>query len=190
LAERQNQDPRFSNVRLIPPTIELEAGGSIDGGDFTLELKVTPGHTIDHLSVWLPVQRLLLAGDAAEYPIPYCDQRSDIATFVTTLRQLKGLNPTVVIPCHGGPTDSGLLDRNIAYFVRLDAITREAIVAGVIPGDWKQRVNVADNIGYSFEQAMLDLGIDPSTISEFYRNSHQLAIRSTIARVMTGSPAL
>ncbi|HZJ49394.1 MAG TPA: MBL fold metallo-hydrolase [Actinomycetota bacterium] len=43
----------------------------IDGGDLRLDLVETPGHTEDHVSVWIPQLRLLLAGDAVEHPFPH-----------------------------------------------------------------------------------------------------------------------
>ena len=43
---------------------------SLHGGDLTLELLHTPGHTPDHVAVWIPEIKTCLAVDTVEHPIP------------------------------------------------------------------------------------------------------------------------
>ena len=55
-----------------PPTLRscFSVNGRllIDGGDLTLALLPTPGHTIDHYALYIPEINTLLAADAAELP--------------------------------------------------------------------------------------------------------------------------
>src|SRR5581483_7943869 len=65
LTAKTAQDSAFASVRLVPPTLTFATGLRIHGGDLTLELLPTPGHAEDHVSIWIPELRVLLAGDSA-----------------------------------------------------------------------------------------------------------------------------
>ncbi|MDB5074023.1 MAG: putative beta-lactamase-like domain protein [Chloroflexi bacterium] len=191
LAKRQQQEPALANVRLVPPTIEIPSGCTIDGGDMTIELIPTPGHVGDHVSVWIPEIRLLLAGDAAEHPFPYCGEQSNIDVFLQSLRRLRELRPAIVIPCHGGQSNEGLLIRNMQYFNRLDATIRSAqLQRGLEPGWYDKEGDLGEFIGFPFELAVREQGSDPASITDFYRSSHNKAIRAVAARVAAGEPPL
>jgi len=185
LRQRQQAEPRYAAVRLIPPTVTFSDRLRIDGGDLTLELIPTPGHTDDHVAVWIPELRLLLAGDAAEQPIPYVNAPSDLPTLRASIRLLAALDPATVIPCHGGTTDPGLLARNLAYFDLLDRTVGSAAAEGRVPRDWATRENLPDALGLPYEEALRAVGIDPATVSEpdFYRASHLRAVRAVVANL-------
>jgi glyoxylase-like metal-dependent hydrolase (beta-lactamase superfamily II) len=122
-ARRELQPGRFDDLILTPPDFTVGDGGlTIRGGDLTLVLVHTPGHTEDHFSVWIPELRLVLAGDAAEYPYPHIDTPDGIAEARASLVRLQRLDPLYVVPCHGGTTDPALLGRNIEY---LDAVVAD-----------------------------------------------------------------
>jgi glyoxylase-like metal-dependent hydrolase (beta-lactamase superfamily II) len=190
LDERKRAEPYLANVRLVPPTIVVESGCTIDGGDLSLVLIPTPGHTADHMSVWLPNIGLLLAGDAAEHPYPYCGLDADIDVLLASISMLKSLQPSIVIPCHGGTTSPDLLDRNIAYFAKLDRIVRQAVNTRTLPAEWKTIAAPDEAIGYHFAQSIHDQGSDPLSISDFYKTSHVLAVQATIRRVLGGGQPL
>jgi glyoxylase-like metal-dependent hydrolase (beta-lactamase superfamily II) len=191
LAERKSREPDLARVRLVPPTIEVEGRCVIDGGDLTIEIIPTPGHTDDHISVWIPEIRMLLTGDAAEHPFPYCGKRADIDTLLESLHILRQLRPATVIPCHGGPSDQGLLVRNARYFTRLDRAIRHAQDAeSLAPGWYAASIDLGAQIGYSFEAAVQEQGSNPAGISDFYRESHNLAIRAVASRAERGKPPL
>ena len=124
LARGRAREPgRFDEVVLVPPDITAgDSGLTIHGGDLTLVLLHTPGHTDDHLSVWIPELRVVLAGDAAEHPWPHVDTPDGIAQARASLVRLQQLDPLYVLPCHGGTTEPALLERNIAY---LDAVAAD-----------------------------------------------------------------
>jgi glyoxylase-like metal-dependent hydrolase (beta-lactamase superfamily II) len=117
------QPGRFDDLSLTPPDLTIGDGGlTIRGGDLTLELVHTPGHTEDHFSVWIPELRTVLAGDAAEHPFPHIDTPAGIAQARASLVRLQALEPVHVLPCHGDTSDPALLGRNIAY---LDAVAAD-----------------------------------------------------------------
>jgi glyoxylase-like metal-dependent hydrolase (beta-lactamase superfamily II) len=128
---------RFAGFVPTPPNIVVgDAGLTIDGGDLTLALVHTPGHTEDHFSIWIPELRLVLAGDAAESPFPHLDTPAGLAGARASLLRLQALDPWHVLPCHGGTTEPDLLARNIAYIDAVLAdpaltLTDAASIAGV-----------------------------------------------------------
>lgn len=184
LLEKQRAEPRFASVRLVPPMITFTGELTIEGGDATLHLIPTPGHTPDHIAVWVPEMRTLLAGDAAEHPFPCVGQPETLPQLRQSLRQLEALRPTTVIPCHGGTTDAGLLARNLAYFDTLERHARDAVSTATLPPDWRTLEDLPAQLGLSYEQAVQFAGADPASISAVYRAFHLEAARAMVATVL------
>jgi glyoxylase-like metal-dependent hydrolase (beta-lactamase superfamily II) len=178
LQERQAKEPRLAAVTLTPPTLTFTDRLEIDGGDLTLEMIPTPGHTPDHVAVWLPEIRLLLAGDAAEYPFPHIDNAADLPVLRASLHELAALDPATVIPCHGGVTTPDLIARNLAYF---DEVARRAQVtldATGMPSGPEQ--DMPERIGFAYADALAFTSADPAATPDFYRRFHQSAVRVTL----------
>lgn len=111
---------RFDEVVATPPSVlHGDDGLVLDGGDVKIELLHTPGHTDDHVSLYLREPRILLAGDAAEVPFPHIDTPAGLSQARASLDRLVALNPLHVLPCHGGTIDPVVLERNIAW---IDAV--------------------------------------------------------------------
>jgi len=183
LAKKQAEDPRFASVRLVPPTISFEGELRIDCGDLTLHLIPAPGHSPDQIVVWIPAVRLLLATDAAEHPIPYVHEPATVPQLRQTLHDLVDLHPTIVLPCHGGATSPDLLSRNIAYFDALEQRVRAALAAGEVSAESADRADLPELIGMPIAEMARIAGIDPATVSDFYRNSHLLAVRALLVHL-------
>ncbi|KAB2383681.1 MBL fold metallo-hydrolase [Actinomadura montaniterrae] len=118
LQEKATAEQRFAGVRLVEPTVTFTDTLTLQGGDLTLHLLHTPGHTDDHIAVWIPELLLCIAGDAAEDPIPEVTSAhaDDLRRLCLSLRRLRGLKPSIVLPSHGETTDPLLLERNLGYF--------------------------------------------------------------------------
>ncbi|MFD4961011.1 MBL fold metallo-hydrolase [Microbacterium sp. NPDC058389] len=117
--------------------------GRVDGVDaaipsesvprgFAPELVVHDGHAPGHTAVWLPEQRVLVAGDMLsdlELPLPFAPD--DLDSYVAALDRLApyAAQAAVVIPGHGTPGGDAL--------ARLDADRRylNDVVAGRAPAD-------------------------------------------------------
>jgi glyoxylase-like metal-dependent hydrolase (beta-lactamase superfamily II) len=133
LAEFAAAEPDiFGEVRLTPPTLLFDGTLTLDGGDLTLELIPTPGHTPDHISVWIPQIATLLAGDAAELPFPFAAQPAELPTLRASLARLAGLPAATALYCHA-PVSSGpkVIRDNLAYFDQLEEACRAALGRGV-----------------------------------------------------------
>lgn len=108
--------------------------------------------------MWIPELRFLLAADALEFPFPYVEKDADLPVLLATMRDLRALDPAVVLPCHGGQHDASLVEHNLAYFARLAA-----------------------HPDTTFEEALADLGLADVPNADFYRDLHGLNVRATRA---------
>jgi glyoxylase-like metal-dependent hydrolase (beta-lactamase superfamily II) len=177
LADMQGREPgRFDDVRYAPPTILFDERLTIDGGDLTLDLFATPGHTPDHLSLYIPEIATLLAGDAAEWPFPFARAAATLPAMRASLAHLAALDPAVALYCHA-PERSGpaLLRANIAYFDQLEARCREALARGLPPRP-AEGEDVAALIGYQVAEA-LPTGTGMGVVPAFAIRGHELQIR-------------
>lgn len=151
-------------------------GLTLDGGDLTLDLIPTPGHTPDHCSVWIPELRTLLAGDAAEFPFPSVQSGETLQQVQDSLLRLSALDPAMVLPCHGGTTGPALLGHNLAYFRALREALRDSPLAArgasLSDGDLPPPL--------TYEHILAGLGTSPPRVPEFYREFHLDAVRATL----------
>jgi glyoxylase-like metal-dependent hydrolase (beta-lactamase superfamily II) len=180
LAQKQAEEARFATVKLAPPTVTFSETLCLDGGDLTLELIPTPGHTEDHIAVWIPKIRLLLAGDAAEFPFPLVHHAHDLPVLRASLEKISALAPAMVVPCHGGTTDPDLPQRNLAYFDEVARHCRQALDSGTLPADWIADANLAERVGFSYTDALRVVDADPTRTPAFYQSFHRDAVRVTL----------
>jgi cyclase len=132
LAEKQAEEPeRFRDVTIVPPTITFTEFMDIDLGGLTLSIHHLPGHTADEAVVHLPEAGFLLAGDAAEWPIPTTAE-GPLGPWATALRTWAARDDVrTVVPSHGPIGDAQLLRDNAAY---LDALLADPDVHWEPPG--------------------------------------------------------
>ncbi|MDX1744562.1 MAG: MBL fold metallo-hydrolase [Halobacteriales archaeon] len=85
-------------------------GATLDIGERTLELLHTPGHSPDHLAVWLPDESVLLSTEALGRYYPRADvfvppttiPRYDPEGVRANIERLRNLDPAVATMTHGG----------------------------------------------------------------------------------------
>ena len=135
LAKMQELEPEiFSEVVFTPPTLCIQDKFVIDGGDLTVEMLPTPGHTDDHYSLFLPEINTALAADAAELPYPVARTPAGLPPMRASLAKLAALPAETVLYCHA-PVAAGrqLLLDNITYFDTIEAQCRAALARGLSP---------------------------------------------------------
>ena len=135
LAKMQALEPNvFGEVQFTPPNLLIQDKFVIDGGDLSLELLPTPGHTDDHYSLFIPEIATLLAADAAELPYPVARTPDGLPQMRQSLAKLAALPAETVLYCHA-PVTAGrqLLLDNIAYFNAIEAACRAALAQGINP---------------------------------------------------------
>ncbi|HEX6384020.1 MAG TPA: MBL fold metallo-hydrolase [Anaerolineae bacterium] len=173
----------FGDLRPAPPNVLFDERLVIDGGDLTLELFATPGHTPDHVAIYIPEIKTLLAADAAEVPFPFARTIDGLPQMRQSLAQMAALNPTTVLYCHA-PTTIGpqLLHDNIAYFDKVEAACRAALARGV-PADAGEDEDVAALVGLSYDEAVPS-GEHWQNVHEDYRTGgHEMQIRTMLEYV-------
>ncbi|SRR5579883_988985 len=189
LSDQQQKDPRFAEVRLVPPTNTIDKQTAIDCGDLQLALIPTPGHCPDHIAIWIPNIRHLFTGDAAESPFPYVANAATLPSLIHSLEVLAGLNAAIALPCHGETTDPQLLTCNLNYFEAVKTSCLQSIENGSLPDDWINAKNIADIVGMSYEEALAISQADPEQTPSMYRDFHETAIKATITLLLRSQNA-
>jgi cyclase len=117
--------------RQILPTLTVADSFVLHRGERTIEIKyLGKGHTKGDLIVYLPQERILAAGDLVIHPIPY-GSAQDLREWPATLRALKRLDATTIVPGHGEiQTDWSYVDRQITLFESTWEQVKKAVDAG------------------------------------------------------------
>lgn len=182
LQQMQERNPDlFAGLNLTPPTLLFDERLHIDGGDLSLELIATPGHTIDHISVFIPEIRTLLVGDAAETPYPVARQAEYLPQLRRTLAMLAALEPAVALYCHApGVTTAEVIHDNIAYFDALEHCCRKALETSELPDPLPEEADMVELTGCHFED-MIAPRRNPPDMHDYYRmQGHRLQLQHMI----------
>lgn len=105
--ERYNRD-KAEGTFLAGPTETFDDEYIIEMGDYRLEVRyLGPAHSPGDVSVWLPEQSLVIAGDMAfhERMLPIFGDTMTADWLETWDAEFEPLNATYVIPGHGHPTN-------------------------------------------------------------------------------------
>ncbi|RFB88440.1 MBL fold metallo-hydrolase [Rhizobium leguminosarum bv. trifolii] len=176
LKDKMNQESRFQNVELIGPDITFSGAMVLNGGDLTLELIHTPGHTPDHIAVWIPELRTCLAVDAVEYPIPEVWSRTagDLRLIRSSLQRIRDLDARLVIPAHGQTSSPSTVKANLAYFEaladRVDGLSERQLADG----------QLSRSSGFRLEDFVAIPDGMPADTATFYRNCHETNLGATV----------
>jgi cyclase len=88
---------------LVLPTRTFEDHMSLDVGRLRLELMHVDIHSDDAAVIWLPGDRLLLAGDTLEDTVTYLAEPDGLDRHLIDLERLWDLDPDRILPNHGAP---------------------------------------------------------------------------------------
>ncbi|MDO0916614.1 MBL fold metallo-hydrolase [Streptomyces sp. DT2A-34] len=173
LQEKAAAEERFNTVRIVEPTVTFTDTLTLHGGDLTLRLIHTPGHTDDHTAVWIPELRLCIAGDAAEDPIPEVTSAhpEDLRRLRLSLRRLQALRPLTVLPSHGETTEPQVLERNLDYFSLI-----EDRVRALSPGN----ADPFEAPGLTFTECVGGTRPLAEGLQAFYSMCHRKALLATL----------
>jgi len=101
LARLERALAEFRETVIEAPTVTFETGLRIDLGGRVVELKhLGRGNTGGDVVAWLPAERILVAGDLVDHPVPYAFAGYP-GEWIGTLDRLAALDPVVVVPGHG-----------------------------------------------------------------------------------------
>jgi glyoxylase-like metal-dependent hydrolase (beta-lactamase superfamily II) len=174
LAREERAVAEFRSIVIEAPTVTFETGMRIDLGGRVVELKhLGRGNTGGDVVAWLPAERILVAGDLVDHPVPYAFAGYP-GEWIATLDRLAALDPLLVLPGHGEPL------RGKGYIERVSALLRNL----------RQQVNdlfERDGGGVTLEavQKAIDLGAarrafagDDADNREFFDASMAALIRT------------
>lgn len=178
LAYFQSHYETFKNVELIPPTLTFEQGLTIYGGDLTLELFSAPGHEPDQIAAWIPELRLLLAFDAAEYPIPTLHEATGVPAMIATLERFLALHPARVLCSHGGTTAPSQIEKNLAYLRTIEQHVQALLTTQA--ASTEEALLTATLQAYPFEEVLSTLAPLFHDESTFYTEAHTTNVRCIV----------
>jgi cyclase len=136
LAARSGEPANVVAAGVARPTITFDGELHLDLGDRHLLLFPTPGHSPDGISIYLPAERLLFAGDTVATGIAPALSAGDSRVLGASLQRLRAMEIDVLVAGHG-PVLVGRervhdwLDWVLSY---LDGV-RKAVQAGLARGD-------------------------------------------------------
>jgi glyoxylase-like metal-dependent hydrolase (beta-lactamase superfamily II) len=100
---------------------------NLDGKEIRL-LHSGPAHTAGDLAVYIPSEKILLAGDlvfGGMIPFAREENHADIHNWIAFLKELNKLDIAHVLPGHGALVSKTIMDEQIGYFDSLiDAVTK------------------------------------------------------------------
>ncbi|KUJ77854.1 soxH protein [Ruegeria profundi] len=131
--KRYNQD-KAEGTFLAAPTETFDDEYVVELGDFRIEAKyLGPAHSPGDISIWLPNQSLVIAGDMAfhERMLPIFQDTYTADWLETWDNEFEALNATYVIPGHGHPTNMDQVRRYTRdYLIYLRGKIQEHMDAG------------------------------------------------------------
>ncbi|QKT03114.1 MBL fold metallo-hydrolase [Ectothiorhodospiraceae bacterium 2226] len=118
--------------RVLPPNVTVSDNSARDFGGVRGEFYLSPhGHSPGDLVLWLPEQRVLLAGDVVYQGRIAGTFDADFQGWIALLEVLEALGAEVVVPGHGDVTEGEAVARQRAYFERLWAVVEEGFDEGL-----------------------------------------------------------
>jgi glyoxylase-like metal-dependent hydrolase (beta-lactamase superfamily II) len=104
---RERMGPLVSDARVVVPDIAVDDRYVLELAGEPIELRrFGAAHSPGDLSVWLPEQRILIAGDIAFHErLLGIFPDSDVDAWIDSFDVMADLDPVIVIPGHGHPTD-------------------------------------------------------------------------------------
>ena len=102
-----------------------------------------PGHTAGDVAVFLPAEKILLAGDLLVYPVPFCAD-SHPSAWIASLEALSRLDAKIIVPGHGdAQLDSSFLHLVLDSFQSIHQQVRESLRRGLTLQETQKNINLA-----------------------------------------------
>jgi glyoxylase-like metal-dependent hydrolase (beta-lactamase superfamily II) len=149
LAKKRAEHESYASVQIVAPNVRLSGEARLEGGDLTLQLLHTQGHRPDHLAIYIPEIKTLLAGDQVETPFSLMDE--DCQGMLASLERFLQL-PVDWLLCNHAPPGQGLalVEHNLRYYQ-----------------NWLSQAADADSLEQLLQRVPFEGGPD------FYRDEHQ-----------------
>jgi glyoxylase-like metal-dependent hydrolase (beta-lactamase superfamily II) len=147
--ERKEADAFFHRTELTDPNKQILEETAFDLGGVTAEVLFTPGHTSTNLSIWIPQERVLYAGDCIVNlyrPNLEAGNSVDWRQWLVSLDRLGSLCPDFVLGGHGNLLSGAELPAAIEI---ISGDLRNAIAQGMSPNQqYRSQSQNATKDGY------------------------------------------
>jgi cyclase len=156
-----------------PPFVTFTDRMRLYVDDLAVELiHLGPAHTDNDVVAWLPERRVLFAGDLCFNGGQPNHVGGSIAGAIEAVAALRALEPTVIVPGHGGICGLEVLDDMDGYLSFVQRLAVEAIDAGVAPldaardtdagrfADWLDEERLVGNLHLAMAEARGEKGVD------------------------------
>jgi glyoxylase-like metal-dependent hydrolase (beta-lactamase superfamily II) len=104
------QKDKMIGTKVMRPDVLFDKQFNLNMGGTRIELlHIGASHSPDDIQLWMPEQKLLISGDTAfnERLLPVFPH-TDIVAWIKTWDKIEALQPKIIIPGHGRPTDATL----------------------------------------------------------------------------------
>jgi len=145
IAERyMSENP---GVKIVLPTKPVQERLSLQRGKRVIDIRyLGRGHTSGDLVVYLPRERIVIAGDLVVWPVPYVGSpQSHPGDWSKALQQILALHPKRIVPGHGPVLKE---DSQLKAMSRLFSSIDEQVRAAVKRGENLDQVRKSVNLDY------------------------------------------
>ncbi len=100
----------MDGYRLKPPAITFNDRPTLHVGEYTFELINLPGHTVQHIGVYIPEAKVFFTGDNFTSQTQPSLAQSSPREWVRSLKKIEAMDIKMIVPGHGkicGPQEVG-----------------------------------------------------------------------------------
>jgi glyoxylase-like metal-dependent hydrolase (beta-lactamase superfamily II) len=121
----------FKDAKQLPPNVSYDHEMTVDLGNREVRIKfLGRANTAGDSVVYLPKEKIVMTGDILDHPVPYMFGGFP-ADFPKTLRALRELDATTIVPGHGDiQHDKAYIDQVIAMMESVNGEIRREIDQG------------------------------------------------------------
>ena len=121
MADYPEMRESFKGFKMITPQIEYRDKMTLNVGERTFELYYLKNvHSEADTAIWLPKERVIFSAAVAGVK-RFSNLRPSvqIEDMISAMKMMKSLNPEIVVPGHGPPGTTKILDDSIQYYTLL-----------------------------------------------------------------------
>lgn len=123
LAGKSTVLKEFQANVIVPPNITFDREMTVDLGDREVQIKhLGRGNTAGDAIVYLPKEKIVVAGDLLDSPVPYLGGGYPVEE-IETLKKMASLDATTIVPGHGDVLHDKVLLNDVIDF--LQTVTAE-----------------------------------------------------------------
>lgn len=135
----RERNPAAAENGYLPPDVLFDDEYRFEEGGVKFELYHTQGETPDHLMVWLPGERVLLAGDLyyPSFPMLASPMKPDrpVLEWAESLERMRRFKAALLVPSHWKPVKGeGEVDATLANYARAIRFVHDETLKGINKG--------------------------------------------------------